>query len=320
MVVVTCADRLELTMVNLKSAVAFSRARLRLILYADVENIKRLQDRIMQWPASILARITYDLRLVMFPSKNFEKWKQLFMPCSTQRLFLPDMLPEEDAVLYVDSDVLFLNPVEDLWGVFDKMNESQLMAQAYEIEDKAANWYQQHAKAPYVQPYGVNAGVMPMNLTRMRSFGWVSRMGPLLREYESRIAWADQDLVNLVFSAHPDKLFLMTCRWNYRQDNCQFHASCSGETPALLHGNRGCFTAPDRAPAFHAVYSAMQEYELGTSLERNFIDRLENKLRRLRRNYCVDQFLLHLKQWRTLASRLDLERGCSDSAANSTTS
>ncbi|KAG0426831.1 hypothetical protein HPB47_026080 [Ixodes persulcatus] len=40
MVVVTCEDRLELTMTNLKSAIAFSRTPLRLILYADEENIK----------------------------------------------------------------------------------------------------------------------------------------------------------------------------------------------------------------------------------------------------------------------------------------
>ncbi|KAG0441391.1 hypothetical protein HPB47_015966 [Ixodes persulcatus] len=89
MVVVTCADGLEITMANLKSAVAFSRVPLRFILYADVENIKRLQDRIMQWPASALERITYDLRLVMFTKKDFETWKKLFVPCSTQRLFLP---------------------------------------------------------------------------------------------------------------------------------------------------------------------------------------------------------------------------------------
>lgn len=46
-VVVTCAGSLDLIMANLKSAVAFSRAPLRLILYADEENIKLLQDRVI---------------------------------------------------------------------------------------------------------------------------------------------------------------------------------------------------------------------------------------------------------------------------------
>ncbi|CAN8028494.1 unnamed protein product, partial [Ixodes persulcatus] len=236
-VVVTCAKGLELTMASLKSAVAFSRVPLRLILYADVENIKRLQDRIMQWPASALNRIAYDLRLVMFPMKDFKTWKKLFVPCATQRLFLPDMLPNEDAVLYVDADTLFLNPVEELWSVFEKMNESHLTALSYEAEDL----------------------VMPMNLTRMRNFDWVSRLATLMEEYAGRIPWGDQDLMNILFSSHPDKLLMLTCRWGYRQDNCRFHDSCSGETPALLHANAKCFTSPFRSPAFSAIHMVMRK-------------------------------------------------------------
>ncbi|KAM7287508.1 glucoside xylosyltransferase 1 [Ixodes scapularis] len=320
LVVVTCGDRLELTMTNLKSAIAFSRTPLRLILYADEENIKILQDRIMQWPVSVQARITYDLRLVVFPSTNSEKWKKLFAPCSAQRLFLPDMLPDEDAVLYLDADTLFLNPIEELWDVFGKMNESQLIALVPEIEDEANNWYKLENEHPYVHPFGVNAAVMPMNLTRMRNFGWVSRMGPLLEEYEDRIFLGDQDLVNVLLSFHPDRLFLMTCRWNYRQENCMFHTSCAGETPALVHGSRNCSTDPDREPTIYAVFSVMHKYELGTSLERNFIDPLERELRRVRQSECSVQFMFHSKQWRVLARQLDSERGFSDDAINATTS
>lgn len=297
LVLVTCAGGMEMTMASLKSAIAFSRAPLRLILYADVENIKRLQDRIMQWPASVFTRITYDLRLVTFPKEDFKKWKQLFRPCSTQRLFLPDLL-----------------------GAFEKMNERHLMALVHEIEDEATNWYHQHGKTPYIPPFGVNAGVMLINLTRMRNFGWVSRMGSLLDEYEDRLILGDQDLVNILFSVHPDRLFRMTCRWNYRQATCTFHASCSGQTPALLHANRGRFMAPDWAPAFSAIHSVMRKYELGTSLERNFIDPLEHELHRVQRNECVVQFLLHSKQWRTMARQLDNERGFNGDATNATRS
>ncbi|CAN8028470.1 unnamed protein product, partial [Ixodes persulcatus] len=320
LVVVTCAGGMEMTMTSLKSAIAFSRAPLRLILYADLDNIKRLQDRIMQWPASVFNRITYDLRLVTFPKEDFERWKQLFRPCSTQRLFLPDILPNDDVVLYVDSDTLFLHPVEDLLEVFEEMNERHLMAVVHEIEEEATNWYHQHGKTPYIPPFGVNAGVMLINLTRMRNFGWVSRMVSLLDEYEDRLMLGDQDLVNILFSVHPDRLFRMTCRWNYRQATCTFHASCSGQTPALLHANRGRFMAPNWAPAFSAIHSVMRKYELGTSLERNFIDPLEHELHRVQRNECVVQFLLHSKQWRTMARQLDNERGFNGDATNATRS
>ncbi|CAN8028489.1 unnamed protein product [Ixodes persulcatus] len=230
------------------------------------------------------------------------------------------MLPNEDAVLYVDADTLFLNPVEELWSVFEKMNESHLMALTYEVEDVGTSWYHQYGKHPFPPPFGANAGVMPMNLTRMRSFDWVSRMAPLMEEYAGRIPWADNDLINILFSAHPGKLLMLTCRWGYRQDNCRFHDSCLGETPAMLHANRKCFIAPERAPAFSAIHRVMRKYELGTSLERNFIDPLERELRRVRRHECVDEFLLHSKQWRILARQLDNERGFNDDATNATAS
>ncbi|CAN7994446.1 unnamed protein product [Ixodes pacificus] len=42
--VVTCGDRLNVTLTNLKSAVAFSRARLHLYLYSDDANFQLIQD------------------------------------------------------------------------------------------------------------------------------------------------------------------------------------------------------------------------------------------------------------------------------------
>ncbi|CAN7988136.1 unnamed protein product, partial [Ixodes hexagonus] len=305
---VTCEDRLELTLTNLKSIIAFSRAFFRLIIYADAKNIQVLQDRIMSWPGDILKRFTYDFRLVKYPKKNFNIWKQLFAPCSTQRLFFPDMLPKEEAVLYLDADIILLRPVEELWAVFGLMNQNHLIAQSYEIEDLATNPYLNYGSVPFPKPYGVNAGVMPMNLTRMRNFGWVAKVEPFLEKYGKRLKWADQDIVNIVFNENPDRLFIMPCKWNFRRDNCQFHESCKGEAPALLHANQGLFTKDDE-PALRAAQLAMREYELGTSLEQNFIDPLEKRLRRAWRTICVVRFLEYIKEWRATARQLDTERG-----------
>ncbi|KAM7307134.1 uncharacterized protein ISCGN_010770 [Ixodes scapularis] len=99
-VMVTCENRLELTLTNLKSILAFSRASFRLIIYADAKNINDLQVR--------------------------------------------DMLPKEDAVLYLDADILLLRPVEELWRIFHSMGPSHLIAQAYEIEDIDTNPYRHY--------------------------------------------------------------------------------------------------------------------------------------------------------------------------------
>lgn len=308
-VMVTCESGLELTLTNLKSILAFSRASFRLIIYADAKNIDHLQERIMNFPDDILKRLKYDLRLVMFPKKYFHKWKQLFAPCATQRLFLPDMLPKEEAVLYLDADILLLRPVEELWRIFHSMGPSHLIAQSYEIEDMDTNPYRHYGSVPYVKPYGVNAGVMPMNLTRMRNFNWGSRMEPLLEQYGSRLKWADQDIVNVIFNENPDKLYLMPCTWNFRRDNCEFHESCKGEVPGLLHANQKFFIRDDE-PALRAAQLAMREYQLGTSLERNFIGRFEERLTMIvDKTLCTRRFLEYMKDWKALARQLDKERG-----------
>ena len=73
-------------------------------------------------------------------TEDFEKWRVLFKPCASQRLFFPQILTHLDHLLYVDTDILFLKPVQDIWQLFSKFNSSQLAALAPEHEDKAMGW------------------------------------------------------------------------------------------------------------------------------------------------------------------------------------
>ncbi|KAM7286705.1 glucoside xylosyltransferase 1 [Ixodes scapularis] len=177
------------------------------------------------------------------------------------------------------------------------MNDSQLAALVPESEDYATNWYRRFARHPFFEPLGVNSGVMLMNLTRMRAFGWESLMGPLLTKYERNISWGDQDLINIVFHDHPGKLLVLSCKWNFRTDHCMYGPNCLGATAALLHGNRNVFQT-SKEPAFRAVYLAMQQYQLGSSLLTGFLDPLEKGLRKARTTRCGQELLGHLAQWR----------------------
>lgn len=297
LVMVTCGSHLNITLVALKSAVAFSRAPLHLLLFASDASIQPLREQLLRWPAEVLERVSFEVHPVRFPEEKGDKWKKLFQPCASQRLFLPSVLPEEDAVLYVDADVVFVHPAEDLWSLFGAMNDSQLAALVPESEDYATNWYRRFARHPFFEPLGVNSGVMLMNLTRMRAFGWESLMGPLLEKYERNISWGDQDLINIVFHDHPDKLLVLSCKWNFRTDHCMYGPNCLGATAALLHGNRNVFQSV-KEPAFRAVYLAMQQYQLGSSLVTGFLDPLEQSLRKAQTTRCGQELLKHLAQWR----------------------
>lgn len=79
------------------------------------------------------------------------------------------ILKDVDSLLYVDTDVLFLRPMDDVWMLLKSFNQTQLAAMAPEHEVPKIGWYSRFARHPFFGVTGVNSGVMLMNLTRIRS-------------------------------------------------------------------------------------------------------------------------------------------------------
>ncbi|KAL1478708.1 hypothetical protein MTO96_034902 [Rhipicephalus appendiculatus] len=286
LVVVTCKGLLNMTLTNIKSAVAFTTEPLDLLLFADDENREPLRKAISSWPESVLKRVGYKVSPVKFPERDTEKWQSLFKPCATQRLFLPSMLPDVDAVIYVDADVLFLSPIEELWKHFTAMNSLHLAALAPESEDYATNWYRRFARHPFYQPLGVNSGVMLMNLTRMRKFGWESRLGPLLHTGTTGLIIACTERTAL-----PDR------RLSYTG-----HARPLSRT---------------LEPAFRELHRAMEQYELGESLEYSFVIPYKDVLGRSRKTLCGQEFLKQVVHWEAVARSVDIAATKSRQSAES---
>ncbi|MEQ2181865.1 hypothetical protein GOODEAATRI_016013 [Goodea atripinnis] len=79
------------------------------------------------------------------------------------------ILKDIDSIVYVDSDILFLQPVDGLWDFLSRFNPSQLAAMSPEHEEPRIAWYSRFARHPFYGRTGINSGVMLMNMTRMRS-------------------------------------------------------------------------------------------------------------------------------------------------------
>ena len=123
--------------------------------------------------------------------------------------FPQDVLHSVDSVLYLDTDVLMLRPVENLWDHFNHFDDKQLASMAPEGEEKALSWYPRFARHPFYGKNGMNSGVMLMNLTRMRGFDWTKKILEAYHKYKLSITWGDQDLLNIVFHDHPGKYFIL---------------------------------------------------------------------------------------------------------------
>ncbi|XP_069156732.1 glucoside xylosyltransferase 1-like [Procambarus clarkii] len=270
--VVCCGDRLNETRIMLKSAASLSHTPLRMIVFTEDPLKPIFKAMHASWPSDVRERISLNLHSIAFPpGQDAAAWRKLFKPCSSQRLFMPSLLKDVDALVYVDTDVVFLAPLEELWGHFYSMNSSHMAAMAPEHEDLATGWYNRFAKHPYFGRLGVNSGVMLMNLTRLRKFGWEEYVVPIYKHYKHAITWGDQDIINIIFHYHPDKLYVYGCEYNLRPDHCMYMSVCKAAEKRgifVLHGNRGTFHSI-KQPAFRAVYRAWEEYKLGQDLRQD---------------------------------------------------
>ncbi|XP_060545014.1 uncharacterized protein LOC117656184 isoform X3 [Pantherophis guttatus] len=219
--VVACGERLEETVTMLKSAIIFSIKNLQCHIFAEESlhsDFREILDNLRH-----NEKFNYTLYPISFPTENAAEWKKLFKPCASQRLFLPLILSNVDSLLYVDTDILFLRPVDDIWSFLKKFNSTQIAAMAPEHEEPRIGWYNRFARHPYYGKTGINSGVMLMNMTRIRRkyfkndmtsvrLRWEEILMPLLKKYKLNITWGDQDLLNIMFFHNPGSavfLFLL---------------------------------------------------------------------------------------------------------------
>ncbi|XP_066579681.1 glucoside xylosyltransferase 1 isoform X3 [Amia ocellicauda] len=270
--VVACGQRLEETVTMLKSAVIFSIKPVQFHIFAEDQLHGSFKEILESWPRQFRLKFNYTIYSIAFPSENAAEWKKLFKPCASQRLFLPIILKEVDSLLYVDTDILFLQPMDEIWSFLSEFNATQMAAMAAEHEEPRIGWYNRFARHPFYGRTGVNSGVMLMNMTRIREkhfkndmttvlLQWEELLMPLLRKYKLNITWGDQDLLNIIFHHNPESLFVFPCQWNYRPDHCIYGSNCipaEEEGIFILHGNRGVYH-DEKQPAFRAVYEVIRK-------------------------------------------------------------
>lgn len=121
------------------------------------------------------------------------------------RLLIPDILPiEMEKVLYLDSDILILSSLKELWNT--DVNDHYLAAAiAAGMDD-----YPQEIGLAKNSLY-FNAGVMLLNLTKIRTFELFSKSLHLIQNESHRIKWWDQDILNILFT---DSWIPINLKWN----------------------------------------------------------------------------------------------------------
>ncbi|CAK8694314.1 unnamed protein product [Clavelina lepadiformis] len=304
LVVVACAGKSEnilpeaLTM--MKSAVLFTESLLHIHVFTtNLQN--KFEEEVSSWPKSVQNKFKMTVRSLQYPLEGelLEEMMNWWGPCASFRLFLPTVMADVDSVLYVDTDVIFLGAVEEIWQHFYLFNELQVGALAprvgwdFKVNPNNPNFIEMPG-GKFTQ---VNSGVFLMNLTRMRQVifktdeslskklsPWNKDLFIPLYRLGIKDMYGDQNLINTVFHYNPERLYYLPCKYNYHHKFCfdgyreRFCDSAEKEGAFVVHGNANTYYN-NYAPAFKAANDAMRQYNFEEDIKKYLLKEMENNLR-----------------------------------------
>ncbi|OQV11674.1 putative Glucoside xylosyltransferase 2 [Hypsibius exemplaris] len=278
-----CGRDILLALDVIKSILLYAKPDLMIVVYLFTEMANQVEAR--RAVNSLLRSSAFkDIAMVvnvmepLFPKvadNQTEAWRNLWKPCAAQRLFLPEVLPSVDSVIYVDADTVFVRSAGDLWAEFALMTGNQMIGMAKDHELDFLGHYNKFSKVPYVPPLGVNSGVMLMNLTRLRASNATDELLELYTIYKNQLTLHDQDLLNIHLNRHPERLYPLSCSWNYRHKHC-FNGTnnCPGaeiDGVSLFHGAAGAFEPNStKNKNWRIISHAVREYHPDASSSRTF--------------------------------------------------
>ena len=136
--------------------------------------------------------------------KNFYLMeKSHFTYATYYRYLIPDILDEISKVIYLDCDIVVVDDIEKLHSIFLEDDYIAATSDILSIENKLRlnlqNYY--------------NAGVLLMNLEKMRKNNISKKLIKATKKYENIIKWQDQDIINLVFQ---NKIKNLDLAWNFQ--------------------------------------------------------------------------------------------------------
>ena len=150
-----------------------------------------------------------------------------------------------DAVLFVDSDCVFLSPPDEVFDYIYHFHPKQIMGIVAEAERKGEGFYNDaflvRSNYSFYGVAGLNTGVMVLNLKEMRRLRVENHLMDIHHEFNGTFIVGDQDMLNIYLNRTPEQVFVLPCEYNYRTDHCQGLTSCSAINGVkIMHASRFC--------------------------------------------------------------------------------
>ncbi|XP_042341153.1 LARGE xylosyl- and glucuronyltransferase 2 [Plectropomus leopardus] len=159
------------------------------------------------------------------------------------KLTLTKALPSDlSKVIVLDTDITFATDIAELWGIFTKFTDKQVIG----LVENQSDWYlgnlwKNHKPWPALGR-GFNTGVILLYLERLRRIGW-EQMWRLTAERELMsmlsTSLADQDIFNAFIKQNPVLVHQLPCFWNVQLSDHTRSEQCYTEVSDLkvIHWN-----------------------------------------------------------------------------------
>ena len=169
------------------------------LLHAGLKSVELADlDDFIRYHAGALTALAVDDRRLRDAPISFHYTREMYF-----RLLAFRLLPRElDRILYLDPDILILNPIRTLYRTDIS---GYLYAAAY--HDKRTI---REINKIRLYPYGIeayfNSGVLLMNLDRLRKEASEDEIYRFIRENRAKLVMPDQDILNSLYSRQIRKL------------------------------------------------------------------------------------------------------------------
>lgn len=159
------------------------------------------------------------------------------------KLTLTKALPSNlSKVIVLDTDITFATDIAELWAIFRKFTEKQVIG----LVENQSDWYlgnlwKNHKPWPALGR-GFNTGVILLYLEKLRRIGW-EQMWRLTAERELMnmlsTSLADQDIFNAFIKQNPVLVHQLPCFWNVQLSDHTRSEQCYTEVSDLkvIHWN-----------------------------------------------------------------------------------
>ncbi len=188
------------------------------------------------------------------------------------RLFIPEMFPEYDKGIYIDSDVVVPGDISKMYNI-DLGDNIVGACQDKSVVDvpELANYMEQAVGVDKYQY--VNSGVLLMNLSKMREKQFSKRFLDLLNKYHFDSVAPDQDYLNAICNG---KILYLDSSW----DAMPTEGSKEIENPNIIHYNLfqkpWCYDNIQYADCFWNYAKQTEYYDEIVQFKNNYSEEKKN--------------------------------------------